>query len=79
MAKAASFVSDVESLVVGKGPWMERLPPDARVELDEVRKRFKSGQYTALPYQLATAIISSGASRGWNLPSEKVLVGWLKS
>ncbi len=79
MGKASGFVADLELALTGKGAWWDRLPEDARSELEEVRKRFKAGQYTAKPYQVASAIIASGERRGWEFPSDKVLVKWLKS
>ena len=79
MPKASGLLDEVESCIAGKGSWLDRLPPEALAELEEVRKRFKSGQYTAKPYQIAAAIITSGKRHGWNFPTEKVLVRWLKS
>jgi len=79
MAKASGLLDEVESCIAGKGSWLDRLPPEALAELEEVRVRFKAGQYTAKPYQIAAAIIASGKRRGWNFPNDKVLVKWLKS
>jgi len=79
MARTTTFLDEIESSVAGKGHWLECLPPEAREELDEVRKRFKAGKYSARPYQLAGAVIASAERRGWKLPCDKVIVGWLKS
>ena len=79
MGKATGLLDEVESCIAGKGSWMDRLPPEALAELEEVRKRFRAGQYTAKPYQIASAIIASAERRGWKLPCDKVIVGWLKS
>lgn len=79
MPKGISLLEEVESSIAGKGSWMDRLPPEALAELEEVRTRFKAGQYTAKPYQIAAAIIASGKRRGWSFPNDKNLVRWLKS
>jgi hypothetical protein len=79
MPKGISLLEEVESSIAGKGSWLDRLPPEALAELEEVRARFKAGQYTAKPYQIASAIIASGKRRGWNFPNDKNLVRWLKS
>jgi hypothetical protein len=79
MPKGISLLEEVESSIAGKGSWMDRLPPEALAELEEVRTRFRAGQYTAKPYQIAAAIIASGKRRGWNFPNDKNLVRWLKS
>jgi hypothetical protein len=79
MPKGISLLEEVESCIAGKGSWLDRLPPEALAELEEVRTRFKAGQYTAKPYQIAAAIIASGKRRGWNFPNDKNLVRWLKS
>jgi hypothetical protein len=79
MPKATGLLDEVESCIAGKGSWLDRLPPEALAELEEVRTRFKAGQYTAKPYQIASAIIASGKRRGWHFPNDKALVKWLKS
>jgi|688.fasta_scaffold02094_23 hypothetical protein len=79
MPKASGLLDEVESCIAGKGSWLDRLPPEALAELEEVRTRFKAGQYTAKPYQIAAAIIASGKRRGWHLLEDKAMVKWLKS
>ena len=79
MSKASGLLDEVESCIAGKGSWLDRLPPEALAELEEVRTRFRAGQYTAKPYQIAAAIIASGKRRGWHFPNDKNLVRWLKN
>lgn len=74
-----TLADELMSSLSHKLHWLQRLPPDAVNELDEVRKLFRAGKLIAKPYLLASSIIAHRKDSGWDLPSEKVLAKWLKA
>lgn len=60
--------------------WLDRLPSDARTELDGVRSRFQAGGYSNAPaLAVSRALLEVAAENGWKLLSEKELAKWLRS
>jgi hypothetical protein len=59
--------------------WQTRAGDEALAELTALRDRFHAGSMGSRPYVLARLTIDIGKSRGWQLPSEKVLAAWLRS
>lgn len=79
MKKAKTLADELATLPLPRGQWFQSLPEDARDELRDVRQRFHSGGYAAPIYSLATALIQLSRKRGWSMPSQKVLVTWLRN
>lgn len=80
-AKAAkkSLVDDVLANVVrhtpGFAPWHERLPPEAREELEAVRKAFDPAIHQKTTY--ARAVIAAARERGWEICGQQGVINWL--
>ena len=74
-----TLADDIAAALAIKLPWKARLPQEAVAEVDEVRTRFREGKLPKQPYLIATRIIECGKARGWDLPSDKVLVRWLRA
>lgn len=78
MAKK-TLLADVTSRITNTKPgfknWFERLPEDARAELDAVRLAFdpKTHQKTAF----ARAVIAASRERGWKTGGEQAVLAWL--
>jgi hypothetical protein len=78
MAKQ-TLCAAVESAMLVKATWQTRAGGEALAELTALRERFHAGSMGTKPYVLARLTIDIGKSRGWQLPSEKVLAAWLRS
>lgn len=81
MAKGKSLVNEVLGLVRHSRPgfrtWFERLPQDAREELEAVRAAFDPTTHQKRAY--AHAIIAVSRERGWNVAGEKQVIAWLNA
>lgn len=69
----------VESAMQVRSTWQSRAGEQAVAELTALRERFHSGSLGAKPYVVARLTLDIAKTRGINLPSEKVLVAWLRS
>lgn len=58
--------------------WWQQLPEDAQAELEQLRQQYLSGDIKAAPFRIAAALIAEGKARGWKIPSEKLVVRWLR-
>lgn len=79
MGRTPTFLNDVIATLTSKTAWHQRLPKDVADELDEVRASFRKGLLLGKPYQVAAAVSKAAKARGVELPSDKVIVKWLKS
>lgn len=59
----------------GFSSWYDRLPAEARKELDEVRVAFDNTVHQKTAY--AQAIIDAATERGWKIGGVQVVVAWL--
>ena len=80
MAKAKSLVDDVLDRVKDSKPgfasWFDRLPSDAKKELDVAKKAFDPTKHQQRAY--ARAIIEAAQRRGWDIAGIQGVVAWLK-
>ena len=58
--------------------WWQQLPEDTQAELEQVRQQYLAGDIKAAPYRIAAALIAEGKARGWKMPSDKLVVRWLR-
>jgi hypothetical protein len=81
MAKAKNLVDDVLALVAHRGPgfksWFDRLPDDARAELETVRQAFNPTLHQKKAY--ARAVIAVATERGWHTSGIHGVVAWLNA
>lgn len=63
-----------------RATWFHALPDVARAELEDVRRRFQSGEYgpRAKALTVARAIVPHCEARGWKLADTKRLAEWLR-
>ena len=61
----------------GPSSWFDRLPPDAQVELLEVRAGFDPAKHQKRAF--FRAIQAAGEKRGWHIPGEKQVTQWLSA
>jgi len=59
----------------GSKCWIERLPADARDELEVVRRSFNPAVHTKRAF--AIAVIESAKERGWEIAGVQGVVAWL--
>lgn len=80
MAKAKSLVEDVLSRVQTTKPgfasWFERLPPDAKSQLEQVRERFNRSIHSKRAF--ARAIIAVADEHGWPISGIQGVERWLE-
>jgi hypothetical protein len=64
---------------LGRRPrnFFERLPPEAQVELEDVRRRFQSGELQTSASALADLLIEESAADGIQLCGHQGLRVWL--
>jgi hypothetical protein len=74
-----SLCDAVESAMRVQSNWQTRVGDQVLAELTALRERFHAGSLGAKPYVLARITVDIGKTRGWQLPSEKVLAKWLRS
>lgn len=60
----------------GPRSWFQRLPSEAREELEAVRQSFNSGLHQKRAFALA--IIEAAKERGWEIAKEKQVIEWLE-
>lgn len=81
MAKAqlTSLLDDVLAKAVRKqpgfSPWYERLPPEAREELEAVRAAYDPAIHQKTTY--ARAVIAAARERGWEICGQQGVISWL--
>lgn len=79
MAKKPSLLDDVLSRAANNRPgmktWFDRLPPEAREELDAVKRSFTPALHQKRAY--AKAIIEAAAERGWETSGIQGVIAWL--
>lgn len=79
MAKKPSLVDEVLARAVSSRPgfrtWFDRLPADARAELDAVKQAFVPTVHKKSTY--AKAIIAAATERGWEVAGVQGVVAWL--
>lgn len=79
MSKKTSLLDDVLSRAVTTPPgfktWFDRLPPEARDELEAVKAAFNPAIHKKSPY--AKAIIAAATERGWEISGEQGVIAWL--
>lgn len=77
--KSLSLLDDVLAKAVrhtpGFAPWYERLPPEAREELEAVRAAFDPERHQKTVY--ARAIIAAARERGWEICGPQGVINWL--
>ena len=56
-------------------PWYERLPPEAREELEAVRAAYDPEKHQKTVY--AKAIIAAARERGWEICGPQGVINWL--
>lgn len=61
----------------GYRSWFERLPPEAREELESVRKAFDKGLHQKKAYALA--VIEAATERGWQTAGVQGVISWLNA
>lgn len=75
----ASLLDDVLSKTSASRPgfktWYERLPADARAELDIVKQAFNPAVHQKRAYALA--IIAAATERGWEITGVQGVIAWL--
>lgn len=75
----ASLLDDVLSKTSASRPgfktWYERLPADARAELDIVKQAFNPAVHQKRAY--AQAIIAAATERGWEIAGVQGVIAWL--
>ena len=82
MAKAKqSLLDDVLTRTARSKPgfktWFDRLPPEAREELDQVRQAFDPRIHQKKAYVIA--IIAAAKERGWDIAGEQAVITWLNA
>ena len=74
-----SLLDDVLTRAVRKqpgfAPWYERLPPEAREELEAVRAAYDPSIHQKTTY--ARAIIAAARERGWEICGQQGVINWL--
>lgn len=79
MSKRPSLLDDVLSRAATSRPgfqtWFDRLPADARDELEAVKAAFNPTIHKKSPY--AKAIIAAATERGWEISGEQGVIAWL--
>ena len=83
-AKTTSLLDDVLTQVSnaqpGFRPWIERLTPELRVDLETIRQRYVSGELDYQQKALATTIVKVLSERGApRIPSVQVVATWLRN
>jgi len=82
MARKATLLDDVLQRAVVRKPgfrsWFERLKPDARAELDAVRRKWQSGATGLGPTTMSEAIMAAAKERGWKTSGLQGVIAWLK-
>lgn len=77
--KTPSLVDDVLARATPGRPgfrtWFERLPEDARAELQAVRERFDPTVHQKRAYALA--VIEAVKERGWEISGIQGVIAWL--
>lgn len=80
MAKAKSLLDDVLTRASpnkrGTASWFDRLPADAREQLDAVRQAFKPGEHELNSY--ARAVMAAAQERGWQTSGIQGVIAWLR-
>lgn len=80
MAKAKPVIEDVLSRLTRLRPgvptWFDRLPDDAKQELEQVRKSFTPAIHQKRAF--AKAIIEVAAERGWPISGVQGVERWLE-
>jgi hypothetical protein len=62
----------------GMLPWYAKLPADARAEAEQIRAKWRAGQYGDLPQRHAARVIMDwGTANGLPMPKEWAIVRWL--
>lgn len=79
--KQPSLLNEVLEKAVRKKPgfptWFERLPPDAKAELEAVRAAFDPALHQKRAY--ARAIVAALTERGWPVAQEQAVIAWLNA
>jgi hypothetical protein len=79
-AKATSLLSDVLAKAANNRPgfrtWFERLPAEARAELDVVRDAFDHRTHQKRAYALA--VIAAAKERQWEIGGLQAVIAWLE-
>ena len=74
-----SLLDDVLTRAVRKqpgfAPWYERLPPEAREELEAVRAAYDPSIHQKTTY--AKAIVAAARERGWDICGQQGVINWL--
>lgn len=80
MAKAKSLVEDVLDRVKDSKPgfatWFDRLPPDAKEQLEQVRSKFNHSVHQKRAF--AKAIIEVAQEHGWPIAGVQGVERWLE-
>ena len=80
MGKTPTLVEDVLANVKESRPgfasWFDRLPDDARAELEAARKAFDPTKHQQTAY--AKALIDAAQLRGWEISGIQGVIAWLK-
>lgn len=74
-----SLLADVLTRAVRKqpgfSPWYERLPVEAREELEAVRAAYDPAIHQKTTY--ARAVIAAARERGWEICGQQGVINWL--
>lgn len=80
MTRKSSLVAEVLSLAAaprrGSVPWYQKLPPEAREELEAVRQAFTPGVHELNAY--ARAVMAAADERGWQTSGIQGVIAWLR-
>jgi hypothetical protein len=77
-----TLASDIAARIVQKRPgfptWFEKLPKDLQDALDDVRRRYESGDISSQQRPFALAIAAEVADRGFPEPGLQAVLIWLR-
>lgn len=77
---SAEMAAAAAESVVRRGniPWYSKLPADARAEVEQIKTRFRAGEYGDLPKRHAAKVIQRwAAARRLPIAGEWAIVRWM--
>lgn len=73
-------LDQVQNAQPGFKPWIERLAPELRADLETIRQRYIAGELDYQQKALATTIVKVLSERGApRIPSVQVVATWLRN
>jgi len=81
--KKAKLIDDIRADLrpsrTGFAPWYEQIGPEARAEVEEVKREFWAGKLDAKAYTLARVISKKLAERGLVQVAPQTVSRWLRN